>query len=217
MGIVFDEHLDLNTTASVLASSASRALGSIYTKLKGLGFSTYTSLYHLGVTPILDYCSGIWGYQKFGYIDTVQNRAIRFYLGVHKYAPNLAINGDMGWIDSGVRKKVEMLSYWNRLMKMDSERLTKNFFTWDFNKRTATGNWNSDIYKLFLSLDMTDVYYNNLEVDLDGIRTNLHDAEKQVPVVPKLRTYSTFEENYDTELNSISAQHNDSPQHNSTS
>ena len=207
LGIVFDEHLDLNTTASVLASSASRALGSICTKfnkLKGLGFRTYTSLYHLGVTPILDYCSGIWGYQKFGYIDTVQNRAIRFYLGVHKYAPNLAINGDMGWIGSGVRRKVEMLRYWNRLMKMDSERLTKKFFTWDFNKRTATGNWNSDIYKLFLSLDMTDVYYNNLEVDLDGVRKNLHDAEKQVwrkemPVVPKLRTYSTFKENYDTE------------------
>ena len=83
----------------------------------------------------------------------------------------------MGWIGSGVRRKVEMLRYWNRLMKMDSERLTKNFFTWDFNKRT-TGNWNSDIYKLFLSLDMTDVYYNNLEVDLDGVRKNLHDADK---------------------------------------
>ena len=55
--------------------------------------STYRTLYNSGVTPILDYCSAIRGYQNFGYIDTVQNRAIRFYLGVHKFAPNLAING----------------------------------------------------------------------------------------------------------------------------
>ncbi len=88
--IILDEYLDFNITATVLASSASRALGSIYTKfakLQGIGFSTFTILFHSGVVPILDYCSGILGYQSFGQIDTVQNRAIRFYLGVHKFAP----------------------------------------------------------------------------------------------------------------------------------
>ncbi len=40
----------------------------------------------------------------------------------------LAINGDVGWISSSVRRKSEMLRYWNRLIHMDSERLTKTFF-----------------------------------------------------------------------------------------
>ncbi len=39
-----------------------------------------------------------------GQIDTIQNRAIRFYLGVHKFASNIAINGDVGWISSSVRR-----------------------------------------------------------------------------------------------------------------
>jgi hypothetical protein len=137
LGIILDEHLDFNVIATVLASSASRALGSIYTKfskLKGLGFSTFNILYHSGVVPVLDYCSSIWGYQNFGQIDTIQNQAIHFYLGVHKFAPNLAINGDVAWVSSSVRRKLEMLRYWNRLIYMASERLTKKVFLWDFNR-----------------------------------------------------------------------------------
>ncbi len=72
LGIILDEYLDFNITVTVLASSASRALGSIYSKfakLKGISFSTFTMIFHSGVVPILDYCSGIWGYHSFGQID----------------------------------------------------------------------------------------------------------------------------------------------------
>ncbi len=56
LGISLDGHLDFNITVTVLASSASRALGSIYTKfakLKGIGFSTFPILYHSGVDLFL--------------------------------------------------------------------------------------------------------------------------------------------------------------------
>ncbi len=56
--IILDEHLLFNITATELASFASRALGLIYTKfakLTGIGFSTITILYHVGVVPNLDY------------------------------------------------------------------------------------------------------------------------------------------------------------------
>ncbi len=54
LGIILDEYLDFNITATVVASSASRALSSIYNKfakLKGIGFSTFTILFHSGVVP----------------------------------------------------------------------------------------------------------------------------------------------------------------------
>ncbi len=41
---------------------AGRAMGSIISKfksLKNVGFETYSKLYHSGVVPIMDYCSGI--------------------------------------------------------------------------------------------------------------------------------------------------------------
>ena len=207
LGIVLDEHLDFNTTASVLAGSAGRALGSISSKfrhLKGLGFKTFTTLYHSGVVPILDYCSSIWGYQKLDQVDTIQNRAIRFYLGVHKYAPNLAINGDIGWISSGIRRKVEMLRYWNRLIKMNGNTLTKRVFEWDYGNRKVSGSWNSDIFKLFTTLNKTHCHSNKELVDLDAARdylfdTEMHEWEAEIFAVPKLRTYCLFKNNYRAE------------------
>ena len=92
LGLILDEYLDYNTTATALAGSAGRALGSVcskYKKLKGLGYQTFTNMYNSGVVPIMDYCSGVSGCQNFGKIDTVQNRALRFYLGVHKFHPTL--------------------------------------------------------------------------------------------------------------------------------
>ncbi len=48
LGLILDEYLDFNITATVLASSARRTLGSIYSKfakLKGITFSTFTILF----------------------------------------------------------------------------------------------------------------------------------------------------------------------------
>ena len=112
LGIVFDEFLDYNVTATVLADSAGRALGSIYNRFKqnkGFGFDTYTKLFNSGVTPILDYCSGAWGYNALDKIDTVQNRAIRLFLGVHQFAPNKAVTADLGWVSSRSRRHIEIL------------------------------------------------------------------------------------------------------------
>ena len=43
----------------------------------------------------------MWEYSAFDKSNAIQNRTIRLYLGVHRFAPNLAINGDMSPICSG--------------------------------------------------------------------------------------------------------------------
>ena len=49
------------------------------------------------VQPIIDYGVSIWGHCKFPAIEAVQNRALRFHLGLHKKAPISAMYGDTGW------------------------------------------------------------------------------------------------------------------------
>ena len=46
---------------------------------KDIGFEAYSKLYNLCVVPVIDYCSGVWGFWNFPRSDMVQNRAIRFY------------------------------------------------------------------------------------------------------------------------------------------
>ncbi len=67
LGIILEEHLDFNLTASVLANAAGRALGAVISKfktLKNVGFSTFSKMYHSHVVLITDYSSGIWDYLK---------------------------------------------------------------------------------------------------------------------------------------------------------
>ena len=64
-------------------------------------------------------------------VETMQNRALRFFLGVHTFAPNHAIKYDMDLIAPHIRHKIEMLRYWNRLTLMDDNRLTKRIFLMD--------------------------------------------------------------------------------------
>ena len=207
LGIILDENLDFNCTASVLSNSANRALGGIcskFRKLKGLGFNTMTSLFQTGVVPILDYCSGIWGYQQYSQIDAVQNRAIRFYLGLHRFSPNLAINGDVGWLGSRIRRKINMLRLWNRLLNFVDSRLVKKVFMWDVRKRRSVGSWSSDIFKIMLELNLIHSYENLLPVDLGVAKRQLHENyisawKNEIIDTPKLRTYCLFKELYETE------------------
>jgi hypothetical protein len=87
--------------------SASRALGLLIAKYKlngGFIFNTYTTLYDSLEWSIISYGAAIWGTKEYSCINAVQNRAMRFYLGVGKYTPNLSVIGDMGWKPSIIRQ-----------------------------------------------------------------------------------------------------------------
>ena len=58
-----------------------------------MGFKTYSQLYNSCVVPVLHCCSGAWGFKSFDKIDMIQNRATRYFMGVHRFTPILAITG----------------------------------------------------------------------------------------------------------------------------
>ncbi len=47
--------------------------------------------------PNIGLRSEIWVYKSFNKIDAIQNKAIRIYLGVQRFAPTATVSGDMGW------------------------------------------------------------------------------------------------------------------------
>ncbi len=101
-----------NVIANVLADAGGSALGAIIHKYKNIGkhcYYTHTTMYNVGVCPILDYNAEIWGYKEYPKINTIKSRAIRVFMGVHNCAPNLGITGDFGWTASNVRYKVAMI------------------------------------------------------------------------------------------------------------
>lgn len=83
LGLVMQEHLDLNVMVKAVAQSASRDLGLVIAKCKSMGgvpYDLFTRLYDTVVWPVISYGSAVWGYRSFSCIDAVHNRAMRFYL-----------------------------------------------------------------------------------------------------------------------------------------
>ena len=91
----------------MLAEAGSRALGALRNKLYNLKcilIGSYTTLFNTGVAPILDYSAGVWGFADFKCIEDIQLKAARYFLGVHKFCPISAIEGDIGWVKCVMRR-----------------------------------------------------------------------------------------------------------------
>jgi hypothetical protein len=131
LGLWFNEHLDMMHAAREIAKSATRALVSIIVKFKALGgisYNCFKKLYESSVEPILKYAAGVWGTKEYKVINTVQNKAARFILGVQQKTPNLATVGDLGWCSILGKQWLEVVRLWLRLKSMDNTRLTARVF-----------------------------------------------------------------------------------------
>jgi len=203
LGVIFDENLKFDINSEVLASSGGRALGSIIAKYKlnkCMGHKTYTKLYESGVVPILDYCSGVWGFGNFSKPDMVQNRAMRVFLGVHQFAPILALRGDMGWHTCRIRWYINILRLWNRLVKLPDYRLTKHVFLWD-REIVSNNSWSGKIKTLFTTIGLENCFNNmepcNIKIATEKLfERDIIDWRNSIQLKPKLRLYKTHKENY---------------------
>ncbi len=202
LGIYLNEFMNYQDIASCLSGAAGRALGGIISKFrsfKNVGFNSFSKLYHSGVVPILDYCSGIWGYDNYECSNKVQQRALRYYLGVHQKTPLLAIEGDTGLIPCQIRRQKEMMRFWNRVLLMDQSRLTRKIFQYDYNQ--CKGNWCSQMKSVFTKVNDIECFNNMRLCDMDTLcNTNMNQYMLQWKTSlgnkPKLRTYVKFKEEY---------------------
>ena len=193
-------------SANILAKASGRALGGIITKykqFKGLDYDSYTKLYNTCVSTIMDYSSAIWGYKQYDKLDTVHNRAMRAFLGVHRFTSVPAITGDMAWLLPKSRRHLEIIRYWVRLTLMDDTRLTKRIYLWD--KKFKKGNWSTDVNRILLDSNLQhlicDEPLNQMGKNdiLKAIETRLWNKQdeqwhREVEAQSKLRFYRIFKD-----------------------
>ncbi len=99
LGITLNEYLEYDTTATILSEAPGRALGAVVAKrrhLSDLGFKTFEKLFCTGVVPILGYCSEMWVFKNVQSSERIQERLIRFYLGVHRLTAIPELRGGVG-------------------------------------------------------------------------------------------------------------------------
>ena len=100
-----------------------------------------------------------------------------------------------------------MLRFWNRLLKLPDNCLTKRIFIDDFYlAQSEHENWCPNVFKILEKLNLEHLFYERKMVDIKEIKDQLmnqqNDMWKQaVPKKTKLRTYCLFKETMDIENN----------------
>ena len=221
LGLILTEFLEYNVTTKIVSQSAGRALGLLMSKDKAFGgmpFECYSKCYDALVQSVINYGAAIWGSSNFSSISAVQNRACRFFLGLGKYAPNPAAQGDMGWVLPEHRQWICVIRQFCRMINMEGTLLSKRIFTWSLTQSSSTcRTLPYRIRKFLIRIDMEYVlqaYEVNTRSILSNIDSNfvplLHHEWKEKLLSStavagercggnKLRTYKTFKHDFITE------------------
>ena len=71
----------------------------------------------------------------------------------------------MGWLPLRYTRQIELLRYWNKLIKMNNDRLTKKIFDYDYNLKLPY-SWCHNVENLLTSFNMNYVFENLNQWDL---------------------------------------------------
>ena len=206
LGVYMDANLKMNITIQKFAESGSRSLGTIISKYKlmpSMCFQTYTKLFNACVSPVLDYCSPVWSHRNCNELEEVQHRAMRIYLGVNKFSAKCAVIGDMGWTPGDIRRKLNLLRYWNRLVLLPNTRITKIIFLESFNSEEKASIC-LHIREVLKEINFENLYHLLNVCDLTAAESKLiskYEAKwkDEIHCKPKLRFYKQFKHNFGTE------------------
>ncbi len=213
LGLLYmNEHLDYNLMAKTAAKSAGRALGLLISKSKmmgGMPFNSYTCLYDSMVWSTLNYGVSIWGSYDCSAVNAIHHRAIRYFMGLGKYAPNVAVNGDSGWVPPYVRQWKAIARRWWRMNNIQ-DGICKRVFNWaERCARSGMHNWNKRVNKKWNELNISlpntcrSSFYENVNTrSMESYQDRWKELlrkEMGGKGRNKLRTYRTFKENFTTE------------------
>ena len=200
LGYFVHEHLNNMQHVKTLTSAASRSFGKIHNMFKSvgdMGIKTYETLYGSYVKPIMNYASGVWGYDNFSKPQILQNRISRFFLGVHRFAPLAATKTEMDWLESKEIRWLEMLRLFNRINTMEDDRLPKIILQWDSSLRL--NSWYSEIQHIaaYLGFNVHPLdgeQYNLTEAYNIMLNKNRNTWQLEAHKKPKLRSFVQIHE-----------------------
>jgi hypothetical protein len=180
LGATINEFLDFNFTAECLADSAGRALGSIVTKMiknGGFPFNVYSILYEACVTSIADYSGEVFGYNQHQPTLKLHLRAIRAFLGLPKTSCNVGVLSEVDWVLPQYRTRMKMIRMFNRIIKMDENRLTRKIFNWDrqLNESNTVLSWSNEVKSIFSECNMNSFYENINPFAVKCTVTKMHE------------------------------------------
>ena len=212
LGCSIHENLNFDFTASCLADSAGRALGSIITKMiknGGFPFKVFCTLYDSCVCSILEYGGEIFGYKSYDSALQIYIRAARSFLGVPKNASTHGIISEMNQLLPQYRNHIKMIRQYHRLLNSKNTNICKKVFLWDkrLNEGDLVNTWYSEIRNIFHENDLSHIFTNEsifeIKSTVDAFKKKMlkkqqNEMQTECNLKPKLRTFVQFKNFFET-------------------
>ena len=161
LGMLFNYNGKFNVTQKHIAAQGKKALFCLMKEVQKHNFNvpTLLSLFDTYVSPVLNYCSEIWGYMKAQEIEKIHTMFLKRLLGVKRSTSNDMIYSETGRLPLIVNRKFNMLKYWLKLTRTENCVL-KNIYEMTLRScnHQNNKNWSAEIRDILISIGLVDVW-----------------------------------------------------------
>ncbi len=184
-------------TVQALTTAASRSYGRIvrlFRELGDMGYRSFCSLYNSYVLPVACYGVAVWGFKDYSAPQVLQNKILHFYLGVHRFASVAVTHLEMNILCIQFACWLEQIRYYNRIVKLNSDRLPKKILMWEITN--GIKGWFGEVEDIVKVLHLPPPD-GEFEYDLQAVEDALFALERKrwfedVDEMSKLRHYCGF-------------------------
>ena len=122
---------------------------------------------------------------------------------MHKYTPTLALTADFGWLDMKYKYNLNILKFYNRLLSMNNDRLTRQAFEADQNHMSST-SWSGIVKQILSDIGKERNIENFKKIDINFANEKFKELtnrefQENVEIKPKLQSYNVFKRHVETE------------------
>ena len=130
-----------------------------------MDYDVFCKLYESLVEPVLFYGASLWGLSEQKKVNTVQNKACRYFLGLGKNASNLASQGDMGWSSCAHKQKIEACRLYLKIVRTPENRLVNKISKWS---STHGKSWERRLLS-YMSENNLETYLNDTDLSVKNL------------------------------------------------
>ena len=166
LGIVFTPGGAFSNAQTTLAGQAQKAiykLNSYLYKFADLTPKHILDLFDKLVTPILSYCSEVWGFCKADKIERVHLQFCKALLGVKQSTQNDFIYGELGRLPYQNRRYFSIIKYWLKVINKNENKYVNTIYKMmlsDIEINARNINWASLVKNLLSRLGFFEVWLN---------------------------------------------------------
>ena len=199
LGIVFTSGGSFNETDKMLSGQAFKAvfkLGSYLNKFTDFSPQHSLELFDKLITPILNYSSEVWGFNKGIQTERIHLRFCKRLLGVKQSTQNNFIYGETGRISYINKRYMNIIKYWLKICTASNNKYIKKVYDMlnIYNEsHINTVNWVSQVRTLLSTHGFFEVWLNQGVGDINLFLN-----------VFKRRVDDNFIQKWSTELNESS-------------